>query len=157
MPMRTLDEWLSLYDRDHQHPTNKLIHWFCVPVILFCVLGMLWCIPWRINDILWLNMATLFYGLVLLFYLRLSFPLFIGFLLIGGFMLLFNSVLYDSLGGSTYFFVLLALFVIAWIFQFIGHKIEGQKPSFLEDMQFLLIGPAWIMQYIFKKMGINFN
>ena len=46
------------------------------------------------------------------------------------------------------------IFIFAWIGQFIGHKIEGQKPSFFEDIQFLLIGPAWLLSFIYKKLGV---
>jgi uncharacterized membrane protein YGL010W len=49
-----------------------------------------------------------------------------------------------------------AIFIIAWIGQFYGHNIEGKKPSFLKDIQFLLIGPMWLMSFIYKKWGINF-
>src|SRR5674476_1393767 len=100
--MRTIDEWLSLYGRDHQNPTNKLIHWFCVPVIMFTVLGLFWCVPFRIAGHSWLNAGTIFYAFVLIFYLRLSIPLFFGFLVIGGLMLLLNSVLYEAFGAITY-------------------------------------------------------
>ena len=46
------------------------------------------------------------------------------------------------------------IFIFACIGQFIGHKIEGQKPSFFEDIQFLLIGPAWLLSFIYKKLGV---
>ena len=49
----------------------------------------------------------------------------------------------------------LAIFIVAWIGQFIGHKIEGKKPSFFEDLQFLLIGPAWLLSFIYNKLGIK--
>ena len=52
--------------------------------------------------------------------------------------------------------VSLIIFVIAWIGQFIGHEIEGKKPSFLQDIQFLLIGPAWLLSFIYKKLGIKY-
>ncbi|MDB5226111.1 MAG: hypothetical protein JWN78_304 [Bacteroidota bacterium] len=155
--MKTVDDWLLLYGRDHQNPTNKLIHWFCVPVIMFTVLGLLWCIPLHYGTSGWINAATIFYAFALIFYLRLSIPLFAGFLVIGGIMLYLNSLLYNSIGAETYLYILIGVFVFAWILQFIGHKIEGQKPSFFEDMQFLLIGPAWLMHFVFKKMGIKYN
>jgi uncharacterized membrane protein YGL010W len=50
----------------------------------------------------------------------------------------------------------LGIFVIAWIIQFIGHKVEGKKPSFLKDIQFLMIGPAWLMHFLYKKLGISY-
>ena len=156
--MKTIGEWLSLYGRDHQNPKNKLIHWICVPVIMYTVLGLLWClpVPWR-SSMPWLTGGTIFMILALLFYVRLSFSLFIGFLLVGGSMLLLNWKLYDYFGPGTYLIILIATFVVAWIFQFVGHKIEGQKPSFFEDMQFLLIGPAWILSFIYNKLGINYK
>ena len=49
----------------------------------------------------------------------------------------------------------LIIFTLAWIGQFIGHKIEGQKPSFFEDFKFLLIGPAWLLSFIYKKLGVS--
>ena len=156
--MKTIEEWLTLYGRDHQNPTNKLIHWLCVPTIMFSVIGLFWCIPvtWRLT-MPWLNIGTIFYALALIFYSRLSIPLFIGFLLIGGVMLVLNWKLYELLGAGMYSLILVGVFVVAWIFQFIGHNMEGQKPSFLEDVQFLLIGPAWILSFIYKKLGINYK
>jgi len=67
-----------------------------------------------------------------------------------------NNALYQALGedAGQLALVSLGIFVIAWIGQFIGHKIEGKKPSFLEDLQFLLIGPAWLLHFIYKKLGI---
>ena len=50
----------------------------------------------------------------------------------------------------------MAIFVLAWIGQFIGHKIEGEKPSFFEDLQFLLIGPDWLLGAIYQKLGIRY-
>ncbi len=50
----------------------------------------------------------------------------------------------------------LGIFVVAWIGQFIGHHIEGKKPSFLKDLQFLLIGPAWLLSFIYKKLDIKY-
>ncbi len=50
----------------------------------------------------------------------------------------------------------IAVFIGSWILQFIGHKIEGKKPSFLKDIQFLLIGPAWLMHFIYKKLNIKY-
>jgi uncharacterized membrane protein YGL010W len=45
----------------------------------------------------------------------------------------------------------ISVFIIAWTGQFYGHKIEGKKPSFLKDLQFLLIGPAWVIENLFTK------
>jgi uncharacterized membrane protein YGL010W len=77
-------------------------------------------------------------------------------------MLLFSAL---CLGLANYLaltfpgmlaYISLAVFVVAWIVQFYGHKIEGKKPSFLKDVQFLMIGPAWLMHFIYKKIGIGY-
>jgi len=39
--------------------------------------------------------------------------------------------------------VSLGLFVIGWIFQFVGHAFEGKRPEFLHDWRFLLVGARW--------------
>jgi uncharacterized membrane protein YGL010W len=48
------------------------------------------------------------------------------------------------------FYTSLLIFVVAWVGQFYGHHIEGKKPSFLKDLQFLLIGPAWVLEKLSK-------
>ena len=49
----------------------------------------------------------------------------------------------------------LLTFIVAWIGQFIGHKIEGKKPAFFKDLQFLLIGPVWLLSFIYNKLNIK--
>ena len=158
--MKTIDEWLTLYGRDHQNPVNKLIHWVCVPIILFTIIGLLISVPFPVIADGWINVASIVYIAALLFYLRLSLPIFSGMLLIGFLMMLMNRYLamhfLPHIGLHLWQFSAI-LFVIAWIFQFIGHKIEGQKPSFFEDMQFLLIGPIWLLHYLYKKIGIPYK
>jgi uncharacterized membrane protein YGL010W len=66
---------------------------------------------------------------------------------------LYGMAGYDA--GTLALYALI-IFVVAWIGQFIGHKIEGKKPSFLQDVQYLLIGPAWLLHFIFKKVGIGY-
>ncbi len=155
--MKTMQEWLDAYGVSHQNGTNKLIHWICVPTIMFSLIGLLYTIPplWATRS-LFINWGTLMVLLTLLFYIRLSFNIFVGFIFVGGLMVYLNHQLAGAMGISGLVFFSIALFVIAWIGQFIGHKIEGQKPSFLEDLQFLLIGPAWLMHFVLKKIGIKY-
>ncbi|MBL7785401.1 MAG: DUF962 domain-containing protein [Chitinophagales bacterium] len=152
--MKTFNEWLSAYGVSHQNPTNKLIHWICVPTIMFSLLGLLYSIPFPVEKTMFFNWAGVFIFLTLLFYLRLSFSIFLGFIFIAGAMLWGNHQL--ALTGTNLPIVSVILFVVAWIGQFIGHKIEGKKPSFFEDLQFLLIGPAWLLHFIYKKAGIPY-
>lgn len=156
--MKTIDEWLTLYGRDHQNPTNKLIHWICVPVILFSVFGLLMSIPFPLIVDGWINVATIVFTLALAFYLRLSRPIFLGMIVVGVLFFTGNRYLATSIlpniGLNLWQFSLI-IFIVAWIFQFIGHKIEGQKPAFFEDLQFLLIGPIWLLSYVYQKIGIK--
>ncbi|MFN8283469.1 MAG: Mpo1-like protein [Chitinophagales bacterium] len=158
--MRTIDEWLTLYGRDHQNPTNKIIHWICVPVIVFTVFGLLMSVPFPDVANGWINVATIVFVFALIFYFRLSLPIFLGMLVIGSLMFIGNRYLATTILpniGLTLWQLSLLVFVLAWILQFIGHKIEGQKPSFLEDMQFLLIGPIWLLHFVFNKVGIPYK
>lgn len=90
----------------------------------------------------------------LLFYLRLSRPLFVGFLLYVLVNLYLVRWLDATVANSLWWFV--GLFGAAWIGQFIGHKIEGKKPSFLKDIQFLMIGPAWLMSFVYSRLGLKY-
>jgi uncharacterized membrane protein YGL010W len=50
----------------------------------------------------------------------------------------------------------IVVFVLAWIGQFIGHMVEGRKPSFFEDLGFLLVGPAWLLSFVYQRAGIRY-
>lgn len=128
---RSLEQWLSEYALSHQNLINKKIHWLCVPAIFVSILGM------GMSLSVWFTLVLS--ALVLLFYMQLSTPLFLA---MGIFILICLSVMAVLPIG---FKVWAAVFIVAWIGQFVGHKIEGKKPSFFEDLQFLLIGPAWVI------------
>jgi uncharacterized membrane protein YGL010W len=156
--MRPIQKLLDKYGESHTHSVNKTIHWICVPLILFSIVGMIRVIPWITQESWILNWAGVVLALALIYYFRLSFTLAIGFLAILLLMLFAQqSLLNAMLGDKTNLLLLnLVIFVLAWVGQFIGHKIEGEKPSFLEDLQFLLIGPAWLMHFIYNKLGIPY-
>jgi len=152
--MKTLDQWFDEYAVSHQNPTNKKIHYLCVPAIFFSIIGLLMSIPAQfVENILPFdnplieNWATVTLIFVLLFYLRLSVITTIKVLLFASLCVWANQLIgkYISLPLFS-----LIVFVIAWIGQFYGHKLEGKKPSFLKDLQFLLIGPAWVFENMFK-------
>ncbi len=160
--MRKIDQLLHEYGLSHQNPTNKLIHWICVPLIFFSIVGLIWSIPHQIlNDFVpvqpeqVVNWATLILLLVLVYYFILSVPLFFGMLIVA-IANIFVCYLVDVYVDIPLWLISIVVFVLAWIGQFYGHNIEGKKPSFLKDVQFLLIGPAWLMHFIFKKLGIGY-
>ena len=154
---KTAAQWFAEYGESHQDHANETIHWICVPVIFYSVTGLIWSIPTPevFSPVPLLNWATMAVVLVFVFYLRLSPPLAVGMLLFmaGGVALLTwhaRACPFPIWKSS------LILFVLAWIGQFIGHKIEGKKPSFFKDVQFLLIGPAWLMHFIYRRLGIRY-
>ena len=153
--MRTFNQWMDEYAVSHRHPTNQLVHKICVPPIMLTVVGLLWAIPVPAAMAFvspWLNWATIFVGFCMLFYLSLNIVMAIGMLIQTAIMLLIVRQL-DHMGILIPFSII--VFVIAWVGQFWGHKIEGKKPSFLQDLAFLLIGPLWVQRFIYKKIGIN--
>ncbi len=148
---KSIDQWLDAYGESHQNKVNKTIHWICVPTITWTVIALLWDVSFAGNE--WFNLGTLFIIGALLFYSRLSVSLTIGMAVFATFCVLFiqwHQVITDIALWKT----ALSLFVIAWIGQFIGHKVEGKKPSFFQDLQFLLIGPAWLLSFLYKRVGV---
>lgn len=154
--MKTVKQWLDEYGQSHQNETNKLIHWMCVPAIFFSIIGLLYSI--KLPLILFthtLNLGIVTILIISLYYLRLSFSLGIGMILFGIFCLFFCHLIEWYVPVSLWL-ICVIIFVLAWIGQFYGHSVEGKKPSFLKDIQFLLIGPMWLMSFVYRKMGISF-
>lgn len=153
--MKTLSQWFDEYAESHQNPVNKKIHYLCVPAIFFSIVGLLMTIPAAglqnllpFQNPLIENWATVVLLFVLLFYVRLSISTALKILLFASLCVWVNHLI-ESL--TNLLFVSLAIFVIAWIGQFYGHKLEGKKPSFFKDLQFLLIGPAWVFENLLKS------
>jgi len=149
--MRTVNQWLSEYGESHQNETNKAIHWICVPAIFLSIVALLYSIKLTPS----LNVAQIALMLVLLYYVRLSFSLFVG-MLIFSLICLGICFLLQTYIAWPLWLVALIIFAVAWIGQFYGHHVEGKKPSFLKDLQFLLIGPMWLMSFVYKKIGLRY-
>ena len=155
---KSADDWFAEYGVCHQDSTNKLIHWICVPLIVLSLLALIWCIPVPAaiaNLVPGFNWCWPVVLLSNVFYWRLSVPLAIGMLLATAAML-GVIVGYERLGVGPVWKVGLAVFVLAWIGQFVGHKIEGAKPAFADDLKFLLIGPLWLLGFVYRKLGIRY-
>lgn len=149
--MKSIQQWLSEYEVSHQHPTNRAIHKVAIPAIVFSIMLLLW--PTKIladstNAAVLVSLAVLFY------YALLSLRLCVGMLVTLSLMAGGITLLEPSWGAHLWHLGL-TIFIVAWIFQFIGHKIEGKKPSFFQDLFFLLIGPLWTLSTFYKKFGIR--
>ncbi len=151
--MKRIDALLNEYGGEsHQNPTNKAVHWICVPVIVWCVMGFLYALPApdALGGFGWLAVVSV---LALLYYIALSRTLAVGMLIYLALGWLIISGV-EAAGGSVWK-VSAVVFVLAWIGQFWGgHKVEGKKPSFFKDVQFLLIGPAWLLSFLYRRLGI---
>ena len=136
--MKSVTEWFDEYSESHQNKTNKAIHWVCVPTILFSIIGIL------------AHFSALLTALLLLlsfvFYARLDLVLAVA---MAALLVVMAWLIYTLPVGVGFY---ISLFVLAWIGQFYGHKVEGKKPSFFKDLQFLLIGPVWCMDAYLGKL-----
>lgn len=160
--MRQVDALLAEYGESHLNPTNKLIHWFCVPLIFFSTVGLVWSIPaGPLGSLVdgpagaYLNWATLLLAFTIVWYMRMSVSLAVGMVGVSAAMVWLTEWTIASVPWPLWQ-TCLVVFVAAWAGQFVGHKIEGKKPSFLKDLQFLLVGPMWLMHFIYKKAGIRY-
>jgi uncharacterized membrane protein YGL010W len=142
-PMRPVDQMFQRYGEFHLNAVNKAIHWVCVPLIVWSVLGLLW----TASPIA----AAVAIAASVAFYLWLSLPLAVGMVVVVALMIYPISLL-----GSHLLLVSATVFVVAWIGQFVGHKFEGRRPAFLDDLRSLLIGPAWILGFIYRRLGIAY-
>jgi uncharacterized membrane protein YGL010W len=159
--MRKIDKLFAEYGESHQNATNKAIHWICVPLIFFSIVGLIASIPSHpVQSVLgdgnpYANWAAVGLILVLIYYVSLSISLSIGMMLFAVLCLMLANFIAQRI-PTPLWVVSLIIFFVAWIGQFYGHKVEGKKPSFLKDIQFLLIGPAWLMHFIYKRIGIPY-
>ncbi|MCD2515029.1 DUF962 domain-containing protein [Massilia sp. G4R7] len=141
---RNIDILLAQYAESHRNHTNEIIHFVCIPLIVLSLLGILWAIHPAVAIAV--TLVSLFY------YVKLSPQFAVG-------MGVMSAVMLGILAIMPEFTVLpvsIAVFVVAWIGQFIGHKIEGKKPSFFDDLRFLLIGPLFVLSFLYRRLNFAY-
>ncbi len=141
-PERRVDQLLAHYGESHRHPTNELIHFIAIPLIMLSLVGLIY----EVHPLA----AYAFIGASMVYYVRLSLVFFVT--MLGGSALVLALV---HAMGAQRLALCVGIFVVAWIFQFIGHKIEGKKPSFFEDIQYLWVGPLFVLSKLFGKLGVR--
>ncbi|MDM1549648.1 DUF962 domain-containing protein [Empedobacter falsenii] len=157
--MRKIEQLFSEYGESHQNVTNKIIHWICVPLIFWTILGFISYIPtphFYIPSFGYISIASIIALMIVsIFYFRLS--VVVGLIMIFLMLIMEYFISLCNLQfGTKSWIVYLVVFIITWILQFVGHKIEGKKPSFLKDLQFLLVGPIWLLGFILRKIGVKY-
>ena len=153
---RPVDRYLGNYAEDHRNEINQRVHWVCVPLIVWSVIAALWTIPVAPQlgrPGLWAGLAM---AAAIGWYFRLSrvlaIAIFVAFVVFSA----INYLLYEKFGAQGLLTLAIVVFVVAWIGQFIGHKVEGRRPSFLTDLVYLLVGPMWTMSKLLRKLGIPY-
>ncbi len=139
---RPVDVLLGRYGESHKNPRNELIHFFAIPLIMLSLCGLMFALhPWVVYSFIAASMV---------YYARLSWVFF-------GMMCGWSALIIIALHamGTRVMLLSAAIFVGAWIAQFIGHKIEGKKPSFFEDIQYLWVGPLFVLSKLMGKLGIR--
>ena len=155
--LRRIDELFSEYAESHRNPINLLVHWLCVPVIYWTVLALLVALPFP--DVLrilpGLDWGVIGAAIVVLYVLTLSPPLAAGIAVLSALSLMLAAA-YRRWGDVPLWQLASFVFVLAWLLQLIGHKIEGRRPSFFRDFQFLLVGPIWLLAKIYRLIGLKY-
>ena len=139
---RAIDVLLARYGERHRNPVNELIHIVCIPAIVFSLLGILWALHPAV--------ALLVVAAALAYYVTLSRTFALGMGVMAGAMLLVLALLPDGTVLPT----AIGVFVAAWLGQFVGHHIEGKKPSFFDDLRFLLIGPLFVLSILYRRIRV---
>lgn len=150
--MKPITQWLDEYSLSHLNPVNKTLHWICIPPIVLTVFGLLRALPLG-NDVI--NAASIGAVLAFGYYLALSWRLALGTSLVLIVTYTLADYSFHQLGTVHHLEAMAAIFVLAWIGQFIGHQVEGAKPSFFKDLQFLLIGPLWLLAFIYRRLNLR--
>ena len=155
--MRTADDWFREYGESHRNGVNKLLHWICVPAIVLSGIGFIWMLPvpraWtEVSP--WINWASIAMLATLAFYGLISLRLALGMIPV------LAAMAWAVLGLAKLPWPLwlscTGIFAAAWIGQFIGHAIEGRQPSFFKDLQSLLIGPLWLLGFVYRRLGLAY-
>lgn len=134
-----MESWIGWYASDHRNPVNHAIHAVCIPLIVFSGLGLLNWIP--LHQTLMNHAAGLGdLGMVLLlaFFARHDLRLALLALPFAALMVV----------GARYLPLLahLAIFLVAWIAQFIGHALfEKNRPSLMSNLVSLFVAPAFLL------------
>ena len=139
---RRVDQLLAHYEESHRNPRNEVIHFVAIPLIMLSLIGLLFALhPW---------VAYAFILASMVYYVRLS-----AVFVVAMAVLSLVALAAVQAMGDRVLPISAAIFVVAWIAQFVGHKIEGRKPSFFEDLQYLWVGPLFVLSLLFRKLGIR--
>ena len=155
--MSETERWLTDYGENHQDISFAGIYWIAVLTLVIGTVGMLWSLPVpyefeKISPIL--NWGSTFLMAAVVYYFIISVSLAIGmlpFLLgIAGVQNWLTSSDYSALRVS------IGLLVAGIIGLWMGHRNQGSLRPVLRDLQLMMIGPAWLLSVLYRRIGIPF-
>lgn len=139
--MATVETLFADYASYHQTKGNKFFHRLGIPMIMLSLIGMLTQVTLFDIGTVRMDAAMLLIALSCAYYFVIEWRL--------GMAMIAVSIVMYFVGAALPFFLNVALFVLGWIFQFIGHKVyEHKNPAFFRNFVHLLIGPLWILNDI---------
>jgi uncharacterized membrane protein YGL010W len=155
--MSNADPWLERYERDHTHTINRVLHWMCVPVIVVGIVGLLWSVP--VPSVLRdaspvLNWGTFFLMAAVVYYFILSITLAIG--MLPFVVLIAAAVSWLDRLDTPLWLISATVFAVAGAGQLIGHAFERRSVSLFSDLNFVMIGPLWIIASIYQRLRIPY-
>ena len=151
--MRTLDEQMAAYAAYHRNAWNRLTHFVGVPLITFAILIPMAWLRLPIGGFE-LTGALVFVVAVLAWYFALDAVLATAmiFLIVP---LLYIADKVAQLPGATGWWVFGATFVIGWIFQLVGHAIEGRRPALADNFLQIFVAPIFLLAEAFFALGLK--
>ncbi len=153
--VRPVDRFFAAYSDDHRHPTNQWLHVLCVPAIVWSLLALVYCIPLGAELPIGSLAAVMAIALAA-FWLWLSVPIGLGAAVLMALSWGSVAALHAAFGTTVLAVIGASVFVVAWVGQFIGHHIEGRRPSFFTDLVYLLIGPVWVLAKGYRKLSVGY-
>lgn len=153
--MSESDNWLVRYEKGHTDLTNPVVYWAAVPMVVVGTTGLLWSLPapiefYEISPLL--NWGSAFLIATTVYYFIISLSIGIGML---PFMLGLASLhLWLASSGYPAFGVSVALLVAGTVGLWLGRRHTGGLARVLQDLQMMMIGPAWLLSVMYRRFGI---
>ena len=152
--MKSLKDLMASYSAYHRHPHNRLTHFIGVPVIMFALFFIMSYLRIVIGEVE-VTFAMAFVFVVLAYYFLLDFTITTPLALVVAAMLFFAHDLSNRFTlwqGAALFFL---MFVLGAFFQLLGHKIEGRKPAFLDNVFQIFAAPLFLATEVFFLLGFR--
>jgi len=153
--MSETDGWLKLYEDTHQDLTYPVIFWAAVPMVVLGTVGIMWTLPipdefFDISPLL--NWGTAFLMAAAVYYFIISVSLAIGMLPFFIGIAAIQTWLVQS--DFSPLRVSIGLFVAGVIGLWMGHRNKSSLRPVLQDLQLMMIGPAWLLSVLYRRIGI---